>query len=245
VGKSSIFNAIFNQPGLAKTGAKRDACTSVIIRYSATSPDATEGFSTCFHFLRPVTIRDFIDAHAKVYYQRQFSSPEPDEYHNDVESSEVKLLETARKFFSLVFGEEDEFTQYFTPRTFGDGSFQSLCLEKSLSKLTEIGMDQQTFTKQQFFRQAEELQTAMEGYMTGVKGKECYWHLVDSIGIKSPFPILRHNLEFIDSPGKHVCYVSYCTNTCIGTGELNQTRMASTNRAKDSADLLCIIGDTD
>ena len=54
--------------------------------------------------------------------------------------------------------------------------------------------------------------------------------IVDSIEIKCPFPILRHNLEFIDSPG---------------LGELNQTRMASTNRAKDGADLLCIIGETD
>lgn len=41
---------------------------------------------------------------------------------------------------------------------------------------------------------------------------------------------MRHYLEFVDSPG---------------LGELNQTRMASTNRAKDGADLLCIIGETD
>jgi hypothetical protein len=35
------------------------------------------------------------------------------------------------------------------------------------------------------------------------------------------------------------------TDHRTGLGELNQTRMASTNRAKDGADLLCIIGDTD
>jgi hypothetical protein len=36
-----------------------------------------------------------------------------------------------------------------------------------------------------------------------------------------------------------------CTNSVEGLGELNQTRMASTNRAKNGADLFCIIGDTD
>jgi hypothetical protein len=36
-----------------------------------------------------------------------------------------------------------------------------------------------------------------------------------------------------------------CTNSVEGLGELNQTHMASTNRAKLGADLFCIIGDTD
>jgi hypothetical protein len=204
VGKSSIFNAFFNQPGLAKTGAKGDACTSVVVRYTAAAHGTSDGFSVTIHFLRAVTIKDFIDSHSKVYFQRQFSTPEPDEVNNDVESTEVKQVETARKFFSLLFGEEDDFRKFFTPRTFQDGSFQNLCLEKSLAKLSKIGMDHHTFTKQQFFRDSEELQTSMEGYMTDVEGKECYWHLVDSIEIKCPFPMLRHNLEFVDSPGKDV-----------------------------------------
>ncbi|KAF1938095.1 hypothetical protein EJ02DRAFT_437394 [Clathrospora elynae] len=137
------------------------------------------------------------------------------EYDSDIESSEVKQYETARKFF--------------TPRTFGEGSLQTLCFEKSLEKLTSIGTDQQTFTRQLYFRDAEELRANINGNVTDVKGKECFWHLVDSVDIKCPFSILRHHLEFIGSPG---------------LGELNQTRMASTNRAKHSADLLCIIGDT-
>ena len=141
----------------------------------------------------------------------------------------MKQQETARKFFSLVFG-EDDFKIFLTPRTFSDGSFQTLCLEKSLAKLTAISIDQQTFTKQLFCRDAEELQESIDGYVADASGKDCYWHLVDSVEIKCPFPILRHNLEFVDSPG---------------LGELNQMLMASTNRAKDGADLLCIIGDTD
>lgn len=68
-------------------------------------------------------------------------------------------------------------------------------------------MDHQTFTMQQFYRSAEELQANMEGWMTDVKDKECFWHLVDSINIKCPFPILRHNLEFIDSPGKQLMLI--------------------------------------
>jgi hypothetical protein len=198
-----LFNALFNTPGLAKTGAKGDACTSVVVRYSAATQDNSDGFNVNIQFLRPNILKAFIDAHSRVYFQRQFSTPEPDEFDTDVESSEVKQVETARKFFSLVFGEEDDFKKFFTPRTFQDDSFQNLCLEKSLSRLTEIGMDHQTFTKQNFFRDAEELQLNMEGYMTDVPGKECYWHLVDSIEIKCPFSILRHNLEFVDSPGKY------------------------------------------
>jgi len=169
---------MFNQPGLAKTGAKGDACTSVVVRYSAAAKDCADGFGVLIHFLRPSVIKDFIDAHSKVYFQRQFSTPEPEEFDNDVESSEVKQLETARKFFSLVFGEDDDFQKFFTPRTFQDGSFQSLCLERSLTRLTNIGVDHHTFTKQHFFRDAEELQANMEGYLTDVKDKECYWHLV-------------------------------------------------------------------
>ena len=141
-------------------------------------------------------------AHSKVYHQRQFGTFDSEETDLDVESSEVKQLETARKFFSLVFGEDDDFKKFFTPRTFEEGSFQTLCLEKSLSKLAEIGIDQQTFTKQQSYEDVEQLREDVEGYVTDVTDKECLWHLVDNIEIKCPFPILRHNLEFIDSPGK-------------------------------------------
>jgi hypothetical protein len=154
-------------------------------------------------FLQPATIKDFVEAHSKVYFQRNFSTPEPEEFDNDIESTEVKQIETARKFFSLIFGEEDDFKKYFTSRTFQDGSFQKLCFEKSLAKLTEIGMDHQTFTKQRFFQDVEEFQDGMEGYMADVPDKECYWHLVDRIEIKCPFPILRHNVEFVDSPGEY------------------------------------------
>jgi hypothetical protein len=199
VGKSSLFNALFKTPGLAKTGAKGDACTSVVVRYSA-AQDSLEGFNVGIQFLQPAIIKDSIDAHSRIYFQRQFSTPE-EEIDTDVESSEVKQVETARKFFSLVF-EKDDFKKFFTPRTFQDGSFQDLCLEKSLRRLTQIGMDQ-SFSKQHFFRDAEELQASMEGYMTDVPDTECYWHLVDSIEIKCPFSILRHNLEFVDSPGKY------------------------------------------
>jgi hypothetical protein len=176
------------------------------VRYSAATAtqDTPGGFSVNIQFLRPEIVKHFIDAHSSVYFQRQSSTPEPEEFDTDVESSEVKQVETARKFFSLVFGEEDDFTRFFTPRTFQDGSFQNLCLEKSLGRLTEIGMNHQNFSKQHFFRDSEELQANMEGYMTDVPGKECYWHLVDSIEIKCPFSILRHNLEFVDSPGKHI-----------------------------------------
>lgn len=165
-------------PGLAKTGAKGDACTSVVVRYSAAAKDSGDGFGVLIHFLKPSIIKDFIDAHSNVYFQRQFSTPEPEEFDNDVESSEVKQLETARKFFSLIFGEDDDFQKFFTSRTFQDGSFQNLCLERSLTRLTKIGVDHHTFTKQHFFQNIEELQANMEGYMTDVKDKECYWHLV-------------------------------------------------------------------
>jgi hypothetical protein len=204
VGKSSIFNALFNKPGLAKTGAKGDACTAVVVRYSAAAQESAEGFNVTINFLSPATIKEFITTHSKVYFQRHFSTPDLDSFENDVESSEVKQVETAQKFFSLVFGEEDEFRKYFTPRTFQEGSFQNLCLEKSLTKLTEIGVDHQTSTKQQYFQDVEELRSNVEGYMTDLKDDECYWHLVDSIEIRCPFAILRHNLELIDSPGKQI-----------------------------------------
>jgi hypothetical protein len=223
-----------------------DACTSVVVRYSAAAKHVTEGFSVTIHFLKPEVIKEFIAAHTKVYYQRQFSSPDPEDHDNDVESSEIKQQETAREFFSLVFG-EDDFKYLFTPRTFADGSFQALCLEKSLEKLTAIGIDQQSFTKQLFLSNSEELQASIEGYVTDVDGKECYWHLVDSVEIKCPFSILRHNLEFVDSPGTSFFDGVQCckANLITGLGELNQMRMASTSRAKKNADLLCIIGDTD
>jgi hypothetical protein len=70
VGKSSVFNMIFNQPGLAKKGAKGDACTSVVVRYTAGAQETSDGFSVIIHYLRAVTIKDFIDAHSKVYFQR-------------------------------------------------------------------------------------------------------------------------------------------------------------------------------
>jgi hypothetical protein len=128
------------------------------VRYSAATQDTSDGFNVKIQFLRPEIVKHFIDVHSRVYFQQQFSTPEPEEFDTDVESSEVKQVETARKFFSLVFGEEDDFKKFFTPRTFQDGSFQNLCLEKSLGRLTEIGMDHQNFSKQHFFRDAEELQ---------------------------------------------------------------------------------------
>jgi hypothetical protein len=218
VGKSSIFNALFNKPGLAKTGAKGDACTAVVVRYSAAAQESAEGFNVTINFLSPATIKEFITAHSKVYFQRHFSTPDPDSFESDVESSELKQVETARKFFSLVFGEGDEFKKYFTPRTFQDGSFQDLCLEKSLTKLTEIGVDHQIFTKQQYFRDAEELRSTIEGFMTDLKDGECCWHLVDSIEIRCPFAILRHNLELVDSPGKQTrlhCEFSKAVNWAV------------------------------
>jgi hypothetical protein len=178
----------------------------VVVRYSANAQSDSEGFQVNIVFLQPATIKAFIEAHSKVYFQRTFSTPEPEEFDTDVESTEVKQNETARKFFSLVFGEEDDFKKFFTPRTFQDGSFQRLCFEKSLAKLTELGMDHQTFTKQCYFQDAEELQDGMEGYMADVPNKECNWHLVNCIEIKCPFPILRHNLEFVDSPGRYTSH---------------------------------------
>lgn len=213
VGKSSLFNALFNKPGLAKTSAKGDACTSVVVRYTAATQQDTDGFGVIIQFLQPKTIEDLITAHAKVYNQRQFDIPNTEDFDNDVDSSEVKQFETARKFFSLVFGEDDDFKAFFTPRTFEEGSFQDLCLEKSLAKLSEIGVDHSVFTKQHVFRNAEELRANIEGYVSDVNGKECFWHLVDNVEIKCPFPILRHNLEFVDSPGKHfrVCAIAILT----------------------------------
>jgi hypothetical protein len=143
-----------------------------------------------------------------MYFQRQFGTLELNDVGNDIESTEIKQVETARKFFSLLFGQDDDFKKFFTPRTFHDGSFQDLCLEKSLTKLNEIGMDNQTFAKLLFFQDSEEFHANLEGYLTDIQGRDCYWHLVDSIDIKCPFPILWHNLEFIDSPGKNTQHLS-------------------------------------
>ncbi|KAG9189642.1 hypothetical protein G6011_06510 [Alternaria panax] len=132
--------------------------------------------------------------------------------------------------FAKIGAKGEDFQHFFTPRTFADGSFQALCVERSLEKLTSVGIDQKGFTKELLLSNAENLQASIEGYVTEVGDKECYWHLVNSVKTKCPFPILRHNLELVDTPG---------------LGELNQMRMASTNRAHNNADLLCIIGDTD
>ena len=202
VGKSSLFNALFNQPGFAKTAAKGDACTSVIVRYSASTSNETDGFSVIIEFLKPDNIKECIAEHSKSYFHRYFDSTEPEDREIDIESSDIKQAETARKFFTLIFGDHDEFELYFIPRTYEDGSFQALCLDRCLSKLSDAGVDQESFTKRQFFRNSEDLLSSIEGYVSDVKDKQCFWHLVDSLEIKCPFPILRQNLEFIDSPGK-------------------------------------------
>jgi hypothetical protein len=72
-----------------------------------------------------------------------------------------------------------------------------------MANLIGIGIDQQTFTKRFSCRDSDELQENIDGYAADVVGKDCYWHLVDSVEIKCPFPILRHNLEFVDSPGEY------------------------------------------
>ncbi|KAF2875141.1 hypothetical protein BDV95DRAFT_603908 [Massariosphaeria phaeospora] len=181
VGKPSLFNALFNRNGIAKTGAKGDACTCVVVRYTASSRD-TDGYNVITQFSKPSAIKNLITEHAKSYHERHFSTPiSENEDDNDVDSADVKQAETARKFFSLIFEDDENFRACLTPRTYEDGSFETLCLEKCLAKLSAVGVNQETFTKQQYFGELEEMLEAIEGCISDVKDKECFWHLVDNV----------------------------------------------------------------